>query len=530
MSLKIHDGGKPAPMPQKRKMHITIIIAACLVVIIAVVLFARYMSPRQRMIRAIEHSDYDTALKIKNNHSDVIDENLLHSLSEQLTMIEMDFRDGKMDYETALSQIGVIKSLGDDSLKEAADQLQKTISDIDYSQKAYNQGIAALEADEYGKAVIFFGDVIDSDVNNYSSAQQKRDEAIEKYRDEVLSKANQKAESNDYAAAISILQTSFDIIPDDHIITAKISEYHQMDKNQNIDAILSGASDAAAKGDLIGAINLIQTNITKYDNDKRLSDKLQEYTSSFVSRIMSQVKAQEDKQNHEEAIRLLTDAIEKLPNNTELSDKLAQVQNAKKAMELSNLKEQVLKEAEEAFSTDGYAKAIQILQSASELQNDADIINKISAYREYAPVSVYDLIELNKRELSNDAQSLIDTFNNDHTGDGIIFTMYTTSHPIYREGSEYTFYTEKKYAKLTGRCAVHEDFEGEAVIEVYGGKEGYYGDGNSPLYKVNIDRSTKTFEINVDISGYEWITIDYHYSPNRTGRGKVICIDWAVSK
>ena len=529
MSLKFHEPSKPVKMSKQKRKLIVLIIAACVVLVSSIIVFSWYMSPKQRLIRAIEHSDYNEAISIKNRNSDVLDEKMLHNLSEKLTMIEMDYREGKTDYETALSQIGLIKSLGNESLIETADQLQKAVSDVDYSQKAYNQGVVALEAGQYGKAVIFFGDVIDSDVNNYSSAQQKRNEAVEKYRNELISEANKKVETNDYAAAISILQASFDIIPDDQIINAKISEYHQMDKNQNIDRILSCSSDAASKGDFIGAVKLIETNITEYDNDKRLSDKLQEYTSSFVSKVISQVKVKEEEQNYEEAIRLLTDALDKLPNNAELSDRLTQVQNFKKTLDLSKLKEQVLKEAEEAFSSDGYAKAIQVLQSASELQSDTDIISKISAYREYAPVSVYDLIELNKRELSNSSKTLIDTFNNDHTGTGTIFTMDLYINAMWETiGTEYTLFTDKKYSKLKGTCAVHEDFKGQAELIVYGGKEGYNGEANTPLYRMKIDRSTKPFEIDVDISGNEWITIDFQNV--KSGYGDLICIDWTVNK
>lgn len=297
MSFEFIEPVKPEPVSKKKKKRILSIIIACFLLVGAIIAFVWYISPRQRMLRAIEHLDYNEVVSIMNKNSDVLDDKTIHILSQKLTTIELKYREGEMDYETALSQIGVIKGLENDSLNETADQVQNKILAVDYSKKAYNQGIAALDAGEYGKAVIFFEDVIDSDIDNYSSAQQKKNEAVEKYRDEVLEKANDKAETNNYIEAISLLQASFGVIPDDKIIKAKIIEYHQIDKNQNIDKILSSAKDGAENGNLIGAIELIRSNIIMYDNDQRLVEKLQEYSSSFVSKAIAQVKEKENEKN-----------------------------------------------------------------------------------------------------------------------------------------------------------------------------------------------------------------------------------------
>lgn len=526
MSLEFNEPVKPEPVSKQKKKRILSIIIVCVLLVGAIIAFVWYISPRQRMLRAIEHSDYNEVVSIMNKNSDVLDDKTIHILSQKLTTIELKYREGEMDYETALSQIGVIKGLENDSLNETADQVQNKILAVDYSKKAYNQGIAALDAGEYGKAVIFFEDVIDSDIDNYSSAQQKKNEAVEKYRDEVLAKANDKAETNNYIEAISLLQASFGVIPDDKIIKAKIIEYHQIDKNQNIDKILSSAKDGAENGDLIGAIELIRSNIIMYDNDQRLVEKLQEYSSSFVSKAIAQVKEKENEKKYDEAIQLLSDALGKLPNNAELSDKLSQIQYTKNLAELAEKKANVLNEAENAFNADGYAKAIEILQSVPELKEDLDITNKIAEYRKFEPVSLYDLIELNNKKISNKAETLVDTFKNDYTGAGKLFSMFID----WFSSPEYTFYTNYKYSKLKGKCAVHEDFVGEGELIVYAGKEGYNGTANTPLYKIKIDRSTKPFEIDVDISGNEWITIDFRGITRGSGDGRLLCIDWTVSK
>ena len=500
MSLKFHEPSKPLKMSKQKRKLIVLIIAACVVLVSSIIVFAWYMSPRQRMLRAIERSDYNEVISIKNKNSDVLDKKALHLLSEKLTMIEMDYKNGKMDYETALSQIGFIKSIGDSSLGEAADQLQNTISAIDYSKKAYNQGVVALEAGEYGKAIIFLGDVIDSDIDNYSSAQNKRNEAVEKYRDEVIAKANVKAELNDYAAAISILQASFDIIPNDQIINAKISEYHQLDKNQNIDRILSDANASAAKGDLIEAINLIETNITKYDNDERLMNQMNDYTSSFVRNVLTQVKEKENEKNYGEAIRLLTDALNKLPNNVELSDKLSHVQKTKEETELAERKEQLLKEADEALKTDGYEKAISILQSDTSLVSDSDIKAKISEYQTYKPINLFSLDfwdSNNNVTRVEGPYSMKDNLGNEHPASYQIHDIDWTTYVTYR--------IDGVYNHLKGVFFL--DYDSRSTSR--SGTINVYNDDNSIIYTVTISKGIDPVNFSVDISGIKNLKIEY---------------------
>lgn len=199
--------------------------------------------------------------------------------------------------------------------------------------------------------------------------------------------------------------------------------------------------------------------------------------------------------NFDSAVEVLSKAKTELPDNNTLSAKLSQVEADKKKYDLSIKKEQILKEAEEAFNSQGYESALSLLQSVSELSSDPDINEKISEYKEYEPVSVFNLIELNRDELKNWANSLVDTFNNDYTGAGRVFSLLTSANGLAFNYDEHTWYTENKYTHLKGKCAVHEDFKGEAELMVYGGKEGYHGDNSNLLYKIKVDRSTKPFDI-----------------------------------
>ena len=166
--------------------------------------------------------------------------------------------------------------------------------------------------------------------------------------------------------------------------------------------------------------------------------------------ILETINSNMESEKYGEAITAVNNSSDSLKNDKDIIEK--------KNVCVIKYRAQVLSKAETAFNNSGYNKAISILNDALNiLPGDNEITNKIASYKEYEPVSLFDLKLMNQTNNYN-PRELTDPRGN------------VVSNAVYIGDNEY--YTEGKYSKFSCTVDPIEDFprnhdDGAIKIEIY---------------------------------------------------------------
>lgn len=391
--IEFYEPSPKQPMSVKKKVIISSLVVIVIAAIVMTFWLIWYNSAKQKMLRAIEAEDYQLLVELYTDNSDDFDDEVISVLSEKIDCIKNDYLSDKADPELAKNNIVILKKIKLPTIKSHIDSADEYITLMDDSKENYNKGISAYNTSNYVDAIYYFKLVPTNDQNNYQSAQDKLKESIEKYRKLQIELSEKIAKDGDLSKAIAMLSDTQDVLPDDELISKKITDYRAQIKNNEIDDILSNSKKEYDKGNYQTAISQIENAIKKYGNDERLSSKLDDYTTKYVKSIIETVDKLEAKHEYDSALDKINDALVVLPKNTDLSSKLSDVKKDKETYEYNVEKSNLLSQAKKEFDNKNYTKAISILHSSTKFANDADVKAKLAEYETYKPVSFVNYIE-----------------------------------------------------------------------------------------------------------------------------------------
>lgn len=414
-----------------------------------VIAISWYTSPDQKIIRAMEDGDFDSALDIYEDDGQVTS-TLVESLEKRIENLKTDFKNDKIEYTVAKMELNTIKKMNIASLDDKIEEAESYIDSLNASKTAFNTAESFYDSGEYDKAIEQYKLVIEED-NNYNKAKDKLAKATEKYRESVLSKAEQFAKEDLYTQAITEIENALNVIPNDSELTEALTLYKSKNESKESESLVNEAKSYADKGDYENAIRSITSN-KDYMSDKNLSSAFAEYEAKYVEQIQKEVDEKLDS-NYDDALATVKTAKSVLPDNKEISDLYDKVVSSEptklSAMKMSN---------SEAFE--------QMTESGVE-----DSLGNL-----YSPGNLF------------------------------MISSYASSYG-YAE-----FFSGNEYKKLSGVIATaDESEESQCRLEFYVGND----TKEMTLVKsYNLTRTTKPQNISVDISGYEWVKIQLVHSNN----------------
>lgn len=174
------------------------------------------------------------------------------------------------------------------------DTLTESLTQALNSKVAYESGVSLLDSQNYVDAIAEFDKVLENDCN-YSTASEKRTEAIDSYKVKVIGDADSRVNANDYPGAIDILKKAVEVLPEDSELLTKLntSEKNYIAKTlTDADAIFT---DYTKYED---ALAIIRATLQYYPEDASLIKKRDYYNSFALVNLydMDAVKGTLDKE------------------------------------------------------------------------------------------------------------------------------------------------------------------------------------------------------------------------------------------
>ena len=201
-----------------------------------------------------------------------------------------------------------------------------------YMNSVFAEADALAEIERFADALECL-ESVSLTVKDAAPYNEEKENVIASFKQSCLSKAESYVKQGKYDEAISTLQSFTDFVADDKEVVGKINEITNTRKNIEKEQILSEIEQYESNGDYEGGIKYINNKIGAYKSDTDISNKLKALIDKYRSKILAA--------------------------------------------------------AEEAFSSSGYASAIEVLNAAQGIiPNDTTILQKINEYKTYAPVSI----------------------------------------------------------------------------------------------------------------------------------------------
>ena len=365
--------------------------------------------------------------------------------------------------------------------------------DIDKeSKRLYEVAVQQIKDGDYDDAIETLDD-INVSWSEYSKVEGKKIEAVKGH---LTNKIEQYEASGDYAAVITYINRNIEDIDAD----AEISKIYDDSVEKYKANLMKKVDEYVRANDFTSAKSLLLTASNIIGDDNEIQDRL---TDVSKKEILSTVTSYENDGNYAEAISYIYGNLEKIDNDSEILMKLSNCEQ--------KYRDNIITTAENAYKSEGYQDAIEILKEALNiLKKDDILLEQIEKYENLAPVSLLDLnafysdydggLDGRKKQIQSMKDKLGNTYEN--------VLEYTYGDKEARD----IYVINKEYKKFKGTLFVPEDrnanhddwaYQDPFYFSVYGDDVLLY---KSP--KMTSKQYPVDFEI--DISGVEQLSINWH--------------------
>lgn len=415
----------------KRKIIIGVVFSIISIIIIGALLLASYFNDPERLFTEnFAEGNYNELeeLYYRMNYKQK-EETSRHMLKEAKKVIDS-YNIDEISFEEAEEKVTLFLSFVD---SESAESLNATLYEIKDSKEIYNEALELESKENYKEAIIYFEKVIEED-NNYNSSREKIETVKSLYKEKLLKAINDFYSKEDYEAGLTLAQEGLKTLSEDTELQEKVSELKEAKENKKINDILVLAEEKANEKDYRSAIKKLEE--IKNKNNANADAKMAEYKSAYKSLAFEEAKIKANAHDYEEAVS--------------------------------------------------------ILKEANLLLSDDEISEKVAAYEECYPVSLFTLSPYVKNNTVYIEENLKDNFGNQYDKGFYVYGVY---------GGWKRYDLGQKYNRLTGTLAVESTNTSESgVFQIM-------TDGKIIWEKKGISGKTKPIEIDLDITGVTDLTI-----------------------
>lgn len=348
------------------------------------------------------------------------------------------------------------------------------------SNDLFSQAEQQIDAGEYDDAIDILNR-ISPEWDNYDKVEALRTKAVQA---KLTATANQYQASGDYESVIAFISenvSDFNSNPEiKKIYDDSVAKYKQ--------AVLSKADDYINAGDYDSAASVITTAIRIVGDDSDLISKLDAINRS---EIYSTVLDYKNNGEYALAITYVNEHMDIVGTDSDILLILSECEN--------EYREGVIEEATNAYQGNGYQAALSKINAGlAVMPNDPELMSEQSAYLACEPISLFSLEPYTYTGYPSEGTGGVDTLGNvyDHFWEDLAWLHNNSWDSSNAGGSTIIYDIGGQYNILSGTVFVDENSKGDDEIS----SVRIFGDGTLLYENTNITCNTKPITVTLDIT------------------------------
>lgn len=219
------EGGKSNLFKNKKIIIPSTIVLALVIALVLVFLYLN--KPMLQFEKNIKDNNYADAMSLYNKEikgkSDRENDTLLF-LKDEISKIQNSFKNKNIDYDKAEIRLETIKNtqLVTGEVNTALNNIKK----LNDSRIAFAKAEEFIKKNNYVDGIREYLNVVEED-ENFDVAQKQLEKIKGNYKNDILAKSEESANSEDFQTAVTLLKEATSIIPNDSDITAKLAVYEK---------------------------------------------------------------------------------------------------------------------------------------------------------------------------------------------------------------------------------------------------------------------------------------------------------------
>ncbi len=457
------------------------------------------------VVTKMKHGEYEDAiayygkLSLNDTQEDTMMDKLFAYLEEKIESYQQEecTYEEIEAYEEALETL--IEAMEDENSVYKLLEYELEVYNLKTSLESYETAMEYFEEEDYSLAYTYFGKIED-DCVKYEDAQAKLIECITLHCAEIESAVEAYLDREEYYEALGYLYALSSSIDSE---CADTIDSLEESVNQGYREEISSKFESYSEQGYEQARSYLNNVSTNYASDdvKDLVDSL--YSEIYVSEVVAEVQGYIDAGEYLKAISTIEDyeSWYAITNSTTL-DELADTA-------LSGYVAYISAQASSLSAVGKYDQAIEILEEAQGEVTSSELSTLLDEIMELRPVYITDLkISTGDNYLTYSSTDVIeDTVGNTYAGTYVLGLKDSRSSTTTTSGTGYVeYFLNGEYTTLTGTLAVNDkttdaEYNNKIVFRVY-------GDNDEVLYKKTVTRTTTPVELNIDLSGVQWLRIE----------------------
>ncbi len=378
-----------APEPPKKKKRSKALRIFLLVLVLTVVLGIAggvlwglwYYSPQSRLDRAMDAGEYEAAVAIF--HEDMNSEctpELLQDLTQRLNEVRRAYETGEIDYAAADGLLKALEQMAPQQLAELLTQTRAYVETLNASRLAFQEAEAQFAAGDYPAAMETYLLVSELD-SNYETAKNRREEAIDCYRQQTLDAAEAFAAEEDFAGAMDVLDEGLGVLTDDADLLAQRERYADAALQQKKEQFLTSAAEAAGEGRFADAIAILKDGMTVIPDDADMQAALDTCMKDCAAQLLAQAAEKAGEKDYAGAMSVLEQGMPLVADSGALTAQLQQKYDSYEALSIQETRRYHLDSAAQYADQGIYTGAITTLDSGLLLlPGDTELTNARKRY------------------------------------------------------------------------------------------------------------------------------------------------------
>lgn len=267
---------------------------------------------------------------------------LVTLLDQDIDAVVKAYAEESLDYDNAQMRISAISNLYLSELDASIGMASGNIRALSQSKSAFMQAGKSFSAGNYLDAYHSYLQVIEMDTPNYETAKAKVEESKTAYIDQVLAKAKELTDADNYDGALKELRTAQNYFPEEAQLTKQIEtvnqQFEEYKKAQARAVAVEEAEAFIKQEDYESALTRLNQFKEEWGEDAEIDKVAKGYTDKYVAMIVEKAEALRSDGKYLKALEMLNNAKEVVQSKS--FDDLIEKINKEKPTYLAEVKRQ----------------------------------------------------------------------------------------------------------------------------------------------------------------------------------------------